>query len=62
MLVGEKGIFNKVFFANTYVDSTFSIVREDSKFMKDYKEKLSQWSEYGPKNALTWLGMKVEVW
>jgi hypothetical protein len=53
MLVGEKGIFNKVFFANTYVDSTFSIVREDSKFMKDYKEKLSQWSEYGPKNALT---------
>jgi hypothetical protein len=34
----EKGNFNKVSFENTYVDSTFSIILEDSKFIKDYKE------------------------
>jgi hypothetical protein len=43
MLVGgKKGNFNKVSFANTYAASTFSIVLEYSKFIKDYKEKLSQ--------------------
>jgi hypothetical protein len=35
---------------------------KDSKFIKDYKEKLSQWNEYQTKIALTWLGMKVEIW
>ncbi len=63
MLVGgKKGNFNKISFANTYVVSTFSIVLKDSKFIKDYKEKLSQWNEYQTKIALTWLGMKVEIW
>jgi hypothetical protein len=52
MLVGiKKGNFNKTFFANTYVDSTFSIVLEDSKFIKDYKKKISQWSEYWTKKC-----------
>jgi hypothetical protein len=45
MLVGGKRKFNKVSFANTYVDLTFSIVLENSKFIKNYKEKLSQWNE-----------------
>jgi hypothetical protein len=54
MLVGgKKGNFNKISFANTYVVSTFSIVLKDSKFIKDYKEKLSQWNEYQTKIALT---------
>jgi hypothetical protein len=38
--LGGKGHFNKVSFLNTYVDSTFLVVLEDSKFIKDYKEKL----------------------
>jgi hypothetical protein len=56
MLVGGKGNFNKVSFANTYTDSTFSIVLKDSKFIKDHKEKMSQWNEYWTKKCinLTW--------
>jgi hypothetical protein len=50
--LGEKGNFNKVSFANTYVDSTFLIILEDSKFIRDYKEKLSQWSEYWTKKCI----------
>jgi hypothetical protein len=62
MLVGiKKGNFNKTFFANTYVDSTFSIVLEDSKFLKDYKKKSHNGVSIGPKNAPTYLGMKVEI-
>jgi hypothetical protein len=53
--LGEKGkrkFFNKVSFQNTYVDSTFSIILEDSKFIKDYKERCHNGVSIGPKNAL----------
>jgi hypothetical protein len=53
MSVGGKGNFNKVYFENTYVDSTFSIILEDSKFIKDYKESCHNGVSIGPKNALT---------
>jgi len=54
--LGEKGNFNKISFTNTYANSTLSIILEDSKSIKDYKEKLSQWSEYWTKKCidLTW--------
>ncbi len=54
--LGVKGNFNKFSFANTYIDSTFSISLENSKFIKNYKEKLSQWSDYWTKKCtnLTW--------
>jgi hypothetical protein len=54
--LGGKGNFKKVSFANTYTDSTLLIILEDSKFTKDYKEKLSPWSEYWTKKCtnLTW--------
>jgi hypothetical protein len=58
----EKGNFNKVFFENTYIDSTFSSVLEDSKFIKDLKKSCHNGVNIGPKNALTWLGMKVGIW
>jgi len=60
--LGEKGNFNKVSFENTYVDSTFSIILEDSKFIKDYKESCHNGVSIGPKHALTWLGIKVGIW
>jgi len=44
--LGEKENFNKVFFANTFIDLTFWVFLEDSKFIKDYKGKLSQWNQY----------------
>jgi hypothetical protein len=51
--LGEKGNFNKVSFENTYVDSTFSIILEDSKFIKNYKKSCHNGVSIGPKHALT---------
>ncbi len=33
-------------FANTYVKSTFYITFNDSKFLKEYKNKTLQWNQY----------------
>jgi hypothetical protein len=35
--VGEKGNYNQMLFANTYVDATFYISLNDSKCIKEYK-------------------------
>jgi hypothetical protein len=51
--LGEKRNFNKVSFENTYIDSTFSIILEDSKFIKYYKESYHKGVSIGPKDALT---------
>jgi hypothetical protein len=51
--LGGKGNSNKVSFENTYIDSTLSIILEDSKFIKDYKESCHNGVSTGPKNALT---------
>jgi hypothetical protein len=53
--LGGNYFFKKVFFINTYVDSTLLIILEDSKFIKDYKEKLSPWNEYWTKKLPIWL-------
>jgi hypothetical protein len=39
--VGEKGNYNQVSFANTYVDATFYISLNESKFIKEYKNKIA---------------------
>ncbi len=44
--LGKKGNYNKVFFVNIYVESSFFIILNDSKFMNDYKIKISQWTEH----------------
>ncbi len=44
--LGKKGNYNKVSFANTYIESSFFIVFNNSKFMNDYKIKISQWTEH----------------
>ncbi len=44
--LGKKGNYNRVSFANTYVKSSFFIVLNDSKFMNDYKIKISQWTKH----------------
>jgi hypothetical protein len=44
--VGEKGNYNQVSFANTYVKSTFYITFNDSKFLMEYKNKTLQWNQY----------------
>jgi hypothetical protein len=38
--VGERGNYNQMSFANTYVDATFYISLNDSKFIKEYKNKI----------------------
>jgi hypothetical protein len=44
--VGEKGNYNQVSFAKTYVDATFYISLNESKFIKEYQNKISKWSQY----------------
>jgi hypothetical protein len=44
--VGEKGYYNQVSVTNTYVDATFYISLNESKFIKEYKNKISKWSQY----------------
>jgi hypothetical protein len=56
--VGEKGNYNQMSFANTYVDATFYISLNDSKFIKEYKNKISEWNQYWKEKCidLTWHG------
>jgi hypothetical protein len=44
--LGKIGNYNKVFFVNTNVESSFFIVLNDSNFMNDYKIKIFQWTEH----------------
>jgi hypothetical protein len=37
--LGPKGNYIKVPFANTHVESSFSIVLNDSRFMNEYRKK-----------------------
>jgi hypothetical protein len=39
--LGKKGNYNKVSFVNTYIESSFFIVLNDSKFMNNYIIKIS---------------------
>jgi hypothetical protein len=48
-----KGYCNKVFFANTHVESSFSIVLNDSRFMNEYKNIYHNGMNIGLKNAHT---------
>ncbi len=54
--LGPKGNYNKVSFANTHAQSSFSIVLDDSKFMNEYRKKVSQWTTYWNNKCrdLTW--------
>jgi hypothetical protein len=38
--VGERGNYNQVSFANIYANATFYISFNDSKFIKEYKNKI----------------------
>jgi hypothetical protein len=44
--VREKRNYIQMSFANTYVKSTFYITFNDSKFLKEYKNKTLQWNQY----------------
>ncbi len=54
--VGEKGNYNQVLFANPYANATFYISLNESKFIKEYKNKISKWSQYQKEKCidLTW--------
>jgi hypothetical protein len=42
--VGEKGNYDQVSFVNTNVDVTFYIISNDTRFIKEYKDKILEWS------------------
>jgi hypothetical protein len=49
--LGPKGNYNKVPFANTHAELSFSIVLDDSKFMNEYRKKYHNGLNIGIKNA-----------
>jgi len=42
--MGEKGNYDQVSFINTNVNVTFYIISHDTRFIKEYKDKISKWS------------------
>jgi hypothetical protein len=50
--VGEKGNYNQVSFVNTYADATLYISLNESKFIKEYKNKISEWNQYWKENCI----------
>jgi len=44
--VGEIGNYNQVSFTNTYANATFYITLNDSKFIHECKNKISNWGQY----------------
>ncbi len=54
--VGGKGNHNQMLFVNTYAYATFYISLNESKFIKEYKNKISKWNQYWKEKCtyLTW--------
>jgi hypothetical protein len=58
MLLGPKGIYNKVSFVDTCVESSFSIILNDSRFVNEDRNKISKWTEHWNKNTLSHIIIK----
>jgi hypothetical protein len=54
--VGEKGNYNQVSFANTYANAIIYIYLNETKFIKEYQNKISKWSQCWKEKCidLTW--------
>jgi hypothetical protein len=60
--VGERGNYNQVSFANTYVDAKFYIYLNDPKFIKEYKNKISKWVTIIIKQAKKHVGRLLKLY
>jgi hypothetical protein len=58
--VGETRNYDQMSFASTYVNITLHCIAvDDSKFIQEYKNKISDWSQYWKKTCINLVWDKI---